>query len=128
MPALALKTAQFPLELRTVVPTIVLGILFGFVLARSRYGELFALLMTLLYGVIVVVALAGLNEPTNPVNGVYDVFSRTTQWLYDAFTGGINQDDTIFPFGYAVMWRRGLSFVQTAWGLPFRCRLSCLWV
>jgi transglutaminase-like putative cysteine protease len=96
MPALALKTAQFPLELRTVVPTIILGSLFGFVLARSRYGELFALVMTLLYGVIVVVALAGLNEPTNPANGVYEVLSRTTQWVYDAFTGGINQDDTIF--------------------------------
>ncbi|XWX04531.1 transglutaminaseTgpA domain-containing protein [Aggregatilineales bacterium SYSU G02658] len=96
MPALAFRAADWSLEMRTVVGTILVGCLFGYFLASNRYDEFFALILVLMYGVVAVVVLAGFNEPTHLVDGIYQVMFRVVQWVYDAFTGGINQDDTVF--------------------------------
>ena len=113
MPALAFRTAQWSLEMRTIIPVIVLSCAFGYLLARSRYDEFFALVLTVLYAFVFVIGIAGINEPTNPLNGVYEVLFRTVAWVYDGFTGGINQDDTVFTLlmglgfwfmGYNATW------------------------
>ncbi|MDZ4767410.1 MAG: transglutaminaseTgpA domain-containing protein [Chloroflexota bacterium] len=96
MPALALMATGWPLDGATVVPTALLSVLFGFLLARSRYGELFGLLVSILYGACVVLLIAAINQPDDLWRGIYNVFERLTRWLVDATSGGINPDDLVF--------------------------------
>jgi len=46
MPVLSLAAAGWPLDLRTVIPVMVLSVIFGFLLSRSHYNELLALMMS----------------------------------------------------------------------------------
>ncbi len=113
MPILSLSAAGWPLDLRTVVPTMLLSVIFGFLLSRSHYNELLALLMSGIYGVAFVLLLAAINEPGGLLDGAYSLFSRLFQWISDALYGGINQDDLVFTLlvamlfwflGYNVAW------------------------
>src|SRR5690606_18431765 len=96
MPVLALFTAGWPLAMNTVLPVLVFSVIFGFILARSHYNELLALLMSGLYGGALVLLIAAINEPGSLGEGLVSVVSRSFQWLSDAATGGINQDELVF--------------------------------
>ncbi|MEO8611388.1 MAG: transglutaminaseTgpA domain-containing protein [Chloroflexota bacterium] len=104
MPVLSLAAAGWPLDLRTVIPTMVLSILFGFLLARSHYNEFMALIMSGVYGIGIVLLLAAINEPGGLGEGAVSVFSRIFRWATDALTGGINQDDLVFTLLVAVLF------------------------
>lgn len=113
MPALSLHTAGWPLAMNTLLPVIVLSILFGFLLARSYYNELLALLMSGIYGVCFILIIAAINEPGGIRAGVFNVFTRLFRWVADATSGGINQDDLVFTLlvaglfwflGYNITW------------------------
>jgi transglutaminase-like putative cysteine protease len=113
MPVLSLASAGWPLDLRTVIPVMILSILFGFLLSRSHYNELLALIMSGVYGVGFILLLASINEPGNIGDGAISVFSRLFRWVVDAVSGGINQDDLVFTLlvaalfwflGYNVAW------------------------
>ncbi|MEO0564963.1 MAG: transglutaminaseTgpA domain-containing protein, partial [Chloroflexota bacterium] len=113
MPALSLWRAEWPLAMNIVTPTLVLSLLIGFLLARSQYDELLALLMSSVYGVTVVLLIAALAQPGGIVRGMYDVFSRLIFWGVSATTGGVNPDDLVFTMlvatlfwflGYNVAW------------------------
>ncbi|PJF27485.1 MAG: hypothetical protein CUN53_03850, partial [Phototrophicales bacterium] len=96
LPALALIEAGWPLEPRTILPTSVLSLIFGFLLSRSRYGELVGLIISTLYGSCIILLTAALNQPGNLLGGVYSVFERLLTWTVDAASGGINQDELVF--------------------------------
>src|SRR6185369_10699140 len=104
MPVLSLSAAGWPLDLRTVIPTMVLSILFGFLLSRSHYNELVALVMSAVYGIGIVLLLAAINEPGGLGEGAISVFSRVFRWATDAVSGGINQDDLVFTLLVAVLF------------------------
>jgi transglutaminase-like putative cysteine protease len=113
MPVLSLASAGWPLDLRTVIPVMILSIIFGFLLSRSHYNELLALIMSGVYGVGFVLLLAAINEPGGLADGAISVFSRLFRWIMDAIGGGINQDDLVFTLlvsslfwflGYNVAW------------------------
>ncbi len=113
MPVLALFTAGWPLAMNTVLPVLVFSVIFGFILARSHYNELLALLMSGLYGGALVLLIAAINEPGSLGEGLVSVVSRSFQWLSDAATGGINQDELVFTLlvstllwflGYSAAW------------------------
>lgn len=113
MPALALQAAGWPLSLRIVLPTLTFSVLLGFLLARSRYNEFVALIVSGGYSVIVVLMVAAQVETGSILPGVGDVIVRTIQWGMDAATGGINQDGLVFTlivallfwfFGYNAVW------------------------
>ncbi|MEL6527025.1 MAG: hypothetical protein AAFQ07_15070, partial [Chloroflexota bacterium] len=113
MPALALDAADWPISLRITVPVMLTSLLFGYVLARSRYNELYALIVSTLYGIIVVLIVATLSVSLNPLRGIEEVVIRAGQWIIDAFTGGINPDNLVFSmvvsvlfwfFGYNAAW------------------------
>ena len=95
MPALSLSAAGWPLGMRTVVPVLLLSIIFGFVLARSQYSELLGLMLSAIYGACLVLLIASINQPGSLGDGVYELFSRLFLWLRDAVSGGINQDDLV---------------------------------
>jgi transglutaminase-like putative cysteine protease len=110
MPAFALKTAGWSIEMRTIVPTAVLSVVFGYIMARTRYDELFALIVTTLYGFLLILVVAGINEPTDLVQGVANVLLRSAVWVYDVVGGGINQDDTVFTLLVATLfWYMGYN-------------------
>lgn len=113
MPALSLYAADWPLTPGIVLPVLVLSVIFGFLLSRSYYNELLALLMSGMYGGGFVLLAAAMSLPGGIRSGVYEVFSRTVMWGVDAVSGGINQDDLVFTMlvaslfwflGYNVAW------------------------
>jgi transglutaminase-like putative cysteine protease len=96
LPTLSLRDAGWNLQLRILVPTVVLSIGVGYLVSRSRYNELYALLMNMLYGVSIILLVAAFAQPGGFGQGLYDIFVRSVQWFIDAFSGGVNQDDLIF--------------------------------
>jgi transglutaminase-like putative cysteine protease len=104
LPALALIATGWPLDGGTVIPTALLSICFGFLLARSRYGELFSLLVSVVYGACIVVLVAAINQPDDLWRGIYEVFQRLARWIVDATTGGINADDLVFTLLVAILF------------------------
>lgn len=113
MPAVSLYAADWPIRIGITAPIIVVSLLFGYVLARSRYNELYSLIVSTLYGLIAVLILASLSISFNPIMGLEQVVIRTVTWFYDAATGGINQDNLVFTmivsflfwfFGYNAAW------------------------
>lgn len=110
MPVFSLGAAGWPLDLRTVIPVTVLSIAFGFMLARSHYNELFALVMSGVYGVGLVLLIATINEPGGLGEGAVSLFTRVIRWISDAFTGGINQDELVFTLLVsALFWFLGYN-------------------
>ncbi len=115
MPVLALNAAGWPLEISTLMPTTILSVLFGFVLARSQYNELLGLMISGIYGACFVLLIAALNQPGNLGEGIYTVFGRLFRWILDATNGGINQDDLVFTLLIAsLFWFLGYNL---AWHL-----------
>lgn len=112
MPAFALNAAEWPLEMETVVPVLIISVIFGFFLARSPYNEFFALIVSAVYGAIFVLGVATINEPGGLVEGLASVLERTVSWTIDAFTGGINQDSLVFTLLVATLfWYLGYNAV-----------------
>lgn len=109
IPALALQASNWLLEMRVMLPVAVSSVLFGFLLARSRYNELLALFLSIGYGLVIVLFLAsGVTE-----GGMYSVVTRAATWGIDALTGGINTDELVFTLlvgtlfwflGYNAAW------------------------
>lgn len=110
MPVLALEASGWPLVAGTVLPVLFLSVLFGLLLARSHYNELFALIMSGIYGGAFVLFFAALNEPGNLLQGINSVFERSFRWLLAAASGGINQDELVFTMLVAaLLWFLGYS-------------------
>ena len=113
MPALALHAADWPLRPGITIPVMIISLLFGYFLSRSRYNEFYALMVSGLYGIITVLLVAAFANSLNPIRGIEIIIIRTTEWLVDAATGGINQDNLVFSmvvsvlfwfFGYNAAW------------------------
>ncbi len=108
--AYSLQAAGWPLLMNTVTPALVFSVLFGFTLARSRYDELFSLLISTLYGILAVFMIAAINEPGGILDGSTSVISRVMLWVYDAATGGINSDNLVFTLLVAsLFWYLGYN-------------------
>ena len=112
MPALSLNVAGWSLGMRTIIPVTLFSVIFGFLLSRSQYNELTALIVSAMYGFGIVIAVAAINQPTNFFEGIADVFIRTLRWFIDASTGGINQDELVFTILVATLfWFLGYNAV-----------------
>ncbi len=101
---LSLQAADWPLNMGVIVPITILSAAAGLILSRSQFGELLALVISVTYGFCFVLLLTALSVDTSIGRGVYDVFVRTTTWIVDAFTGGINQDDMVFTLLVAILF------------------------
>lgn len=100
LPAMALQAAAWPLDMRVIFPITLLSVLIGFLLARSQYNELIALLLSGVYGAALVFMTAASYEP----GGGISVITRSINWLTDAFSGGINQDELVFTLLVATLF------------------------
>ncbi len=113
MPALSLAAADWPIQLQITIPVTILSVIFGYGLSSSRYNELFALIVSAIYGLVFVLLIAAFNQSLNPLRGIETVLIRSIEWIFDAATGGINQDNLVFSmlvavlfwfFGYNAAW------------------------
>lgn len=101
---LSLQAAEWPLDMSVILPITILSAGAGLILSRSQFGELLALVISVTYGFCFVLLFTALSIDTSIGRGVYDVFVRTTTWIVDAFTGGINQDDMVFTLLVATLF------------------------
>jgi len=104
MPALALNIAGWALDMWTIIPVTLLSVAFGYMLSRSQYNELLALIVSSMYGVGIVIVVAAINEPTGFFQAITDVLIRSLRWGIDLFTGGINQDGLVFTILVATLF------------------------
>ena len=104
MPALAITAAGWSVELRTIIPVTLIGVGFGFVLARSQFSELMALIVSLMYGIGAVIFVAAINQQGVFIDSVNEVLRRTLDWTAALFTGGINTDDLVFTMLVAMLF------------------------
>ncbi|QPC84998.1 transglutaminase domain-containing protein [Phototrophicus methaneseepsis] len=110
MPALSLHASDWPVAIETIVPVLIISVLLGFVLARSHYGEVVALLLSTFYAGITILFVAAINEPGYLIPNMGSVLVRSIQWLIDLATGGINQDNLVFTLMIAVLfWYLGYN-------------------
>jgi transglutaminase-like putative cysteine protease len=100
IPALSLQASNWTLDMSVILPIAVLSVLFGFLLARSRFNELLALFLSIGYGTIFVTLLAAMNVP----GGTYSVVVRAASWGVDALTGGINTDELVFTLLVGILF------------------------
>ena len=95
MPLLALEAVGWAIDRDTVLPVTIFGVFFGLILARSRFGEITALLVSLFYGVgaLVLAAATKMNLPLR--EAVLAVLERSYEWAVDLVSGGINTDELV---------------------------------
>ena len=103
-PALALNTVGWAVEMQIIIPAALLGIVFGFALARSQFSELLALTVSALYGIGIIVGIAALSLPAPLLDGIIEVLNRTLAWTSDAFSAGINTDELVFTLLVALLF------------------------
>jgi transglutaminase-like putative cysteine protease len=110
VPALALDATGWNVSLATLLPVTTLSILMGFLLARSQYNELFALVVGSLYGFGFVLLIAAINQPGGVARGLVEIVNRVGQWVNDAVTGGVNPDTLVFTLLVAsLFWFLGYN-------------------
>ena len=104
MPLLTIDVTGWEVDLRTVLPITLFGVGFGWVVARSRFSELVALIISSLYGIIAVILAAALNLNLPFQDAIESVFARGYAWAVDAVSGGINTDDLILTMLAALLF------------------------
>jgi transglutaminase-like putative cysteine protease len=90
--------------MRIILPTSLLGVGLGYILSRSQYDELLALIISILYGIGLVIIIAAINEPMEFFPAMTSVIVRSIRWIIDLTTGGINQDDLVFTLLVAILF------------------------
>ena len=84
MPLLTIEIAGWPVDLDTVLPITLFSVAFGWIVARSRFGEIAALIISSLYGLFAVILVAAFNLNLPFQEAVVAVVSRSLEWAVDA--------------------------------------------
>ena len=95
MPLLAIDIAGWAVDLDTVLPVTLFSIVFGWIVARSRFGEIAALAISSLYGVLAVILVAAFNQNLPFQEAIAAVVTRCYEWTVDLVSGGINTDELV---------------------------------
>ncbi len=122
MPLLAVANVGWAIDLAIVVPVTILGVLYGFVVARSRLGELRAMLLTLLAGAAAVLITAALQSPLPLPAALQETVSRLVDWLVAVAGMGINTDELVFTLLVSLLF--WLLAYSSSWHL---FRLERVW-
>ena len=122
MPALALEAAGWGMNLRVVLPVLALGTIFGLVVGYSRFGEIAASILCLLYGVGAALMVAAWHAELPFMEAIAAIVERAAQWTIDALSGGINTDELILTLLVSLLF----------WALAFNAgwhafRLNRVW-
>ena len=104
MPLLTIDIAGWGADLNTVLPITLFSIGFGWLVARSRFSELAALIISSLYGLFAVLLVAAFNLDLPFQEAVVSVVSRIAEWAVDAITDGNNTDDLALTLLVAILF------------------------
>jgi len=104
MPMLVVDIAGWAVDLETVIPVMLIGVFLGWLLARSRFGEIAALAVSSLYGVLTVLLVASFNQNLPFDEAIRSVVTRCYEWTLDALTGGINTDELVLTILVSILF------------------------
>ena len=104
MPLLTIDIAGWAVDLDTVLPITLFSVAFGWVIARSRFGEIAALVISSLYCLLAVILVAAFNLNLPFQDAVVSVVSRSLEWSVDAVSGGINTDELVLTLLVAILF------------------------
>lgn len=114
VPGLAMRAAAWTDGLDQLVPVVGLSVFFGFLLARSHYGELLSLLISGVYSLGFIGVITALSiDGGSLLDRFASIFVRSVVWVQALATGGIAQDNLVFVLFLSVLfWFLGHN---TAW-------------
>ncbi len=105
MPLAAIDIAGWAVDQDIVLPVTLVGVFLGLILARSRFGEFAALLVSLLYCLLVVFLAAALRQDLPFREALQAVLARCYEWALDLVSGGINTDELVLTMlAGALFW------------------------
>ena len=104
MPLLATDIAGWPIDLDIVLPAALFSVFLGLILARSRFGEITALIVSLLYGVGAVIIAAALDQNLPFRDALVAVVTRSYEWGVDLVSGGINTDPLVLTLLVGILF------------------------
>ncbi len=114
VPALAMRTAGWTIGLEQLVPVAILSVFFGFLLARSHYGELLSLVLSAIYSLAFISLITVLNMEGGSISErLYNLAARLGVWITALSGDGVSQDNLIFVLFLSMLfWFLGHN---TAW-------------
>jgi len=120
IPALALNglldvprdASEWPVGLGQLAIVGAASVVFGYLLARSRYSELVALLMSAMYGVATIAILQLLSAPGDPLTRLIAVIARLRDSFAQIQAGAIQDPFLLVLFLSTLFWFLGHN---TAW-------------
>ena len=110
MPLLAMESAGWAVDLAIAAPVTIYGVLFGAVIANSRFGELRALLLALVIGAGSVLVASALQLDLPLPDALQEALRRVYNWARDLFGDAINTDELVFTMLASMLfWLLALS-------------------
>ncbi len=104
MPLQTLDLAGWAIDLNIVLPVTIFSVFLSLILARSRFGELSALFISLFYGIGAAVLIAAVQLDLPFRAGISAVLTRCYDWLVDLVSGGINTDPLVLTLLVALLF------------------------
>ncbi|MDE2853606.1 MAG: DUF3488 and transglutaminase-like domain-containing protein [Chloroflexota bacterium] len=104
MPLLVIEIAGWAVDMEIVLPVTLVSVAFGWIVARSRFGEVSALVISSLYGLLAVLLAAALNQNLPFNDALRAVLTRCYEWLVDVFSGGINTDELVLTILVSILF------------------------
>ena len=104
MPLLSLDVAGWEVDLDTILPVTLFAVVFGWIVARSRFGEVSALIISSLYGVIAIILAAAFNLNLPFREALESVATRVYEWSVDALSDGVNTDELVLTLLAAILF------------------------
>ena len=104
MPVIAIDIAGWAVDLHTLIPVTMFGVVFGWIVSRSRFGEFSALILSTVYGILAVILIAAFNQNMPFRDGISAVLSRSYEWAVDVVSGGINTDELVLTLLVSILF------------------------
>ena len=95
MPLLTLEIAGWQINLNIVLPVLFIAVVIGMLLAGSRFGELPAIVISLLYALGSILCVSALSLEMPFLEGIAAVTGSAGQWALDAISDGYNPDELV---------------------------------
>ncbi|MCY3835843.1 MAG: transglutaminaseTgpA domain-containing protein [Anaerolineaceae bacterium] len=96
LPTLLAFELGWEIQLRTTVATLGSGLLLHYALAKSRFRDGTAMLLSIAYGVGTIWITTGLSVDDSLMPGMRAVGQRSSEWLRTVIAGGIQPDALAF--------------------------------
>src|SRR5438045_9629999 len=98
------QSATWRVSLTELIPVAILAVIFGFLLARSHYSELFSLILSAIYCVAIVIAIQFFLALGNPVQRVLAIITRLSDSLTVSMSRNVLDPYLLVMFLSVLVW------------------------